>query len=117
MEKRWIIALLQQIQSSQLQQLNATTGKSDISVTGVLKILWIYFRNQELKGNFRMNSNSRWWFYDNWRGQNPQLLLLKPEAMNPCFLKLYANSKCHYRFVRQFNLKDVSGKLIVKDEK
>jgi hypothetical protein len=45
------------------------------------------------------------------------LLLKTRNNENPCFLKLYANSKCHYRFVRQFNLKDVSGKLIVKDEK
>ena len=36
-----------------LKQLNATTGKSDISVTGVLENFYGFiFRNQELKGNF-----------------------------------------------------------------
>ena len=41
-----------------LQQFNATTGKSDFSVTGVLENFYGFmFKNQELKGNFNMNSN------------------------------------------------------------
>ncbi|HEX9150698.1 MAG TPA: AsmA family protein, partial [Flavobacterium sp.] len=40
-----------------LKELNATTGKSDISVTGVLENFYGFiFRNQELKGNFNLNS-------------------------------------------------------------
>ena len=41
-----------------LKQFNATTGKSDFSVTGVLENFYGFiFKNQELKGNFNMNSN------------------------------------------------------------
>ena len=41
-----------------LKQFNATTGKSDLSVTGVLENFYGFmFSNQELKGNFNMTSN------------------------------------------------------------
>ncbi|MBP6551085.1 MAG: AsmA family protein, partial [Flavobacterium sp.] len=41
-----------------LKQFNATTGKSDLSVTGVLENFYGFiFKNQELKGNFNMTSN------------------------------------------------------------
>ena len=41
-----------------LQQFNATTGKTDLAVNGVLENFYGFvFKNQELKGNFNLNSN------------------------------------------------------------
>ena len=41
-----------------LQQLNATTGKTDLDVSGVLENFYGFiFKDQELKGNFNMHSN------------------------------------------------------------
>ncbi|MES2410253.1 MAG: AsmA family protein, partial [Bacteroidota bacterium] len=41
-----------------LQQFNATTGNTDLSVNGVLENFYGFvFKNQELKGNFNLSSN------------------------------------------------------------
>ena len=41
-----------------LQEFNATTGKSDVKATGTLDNFYGFvFRNQELKGNFNIASN------------------------------------------------------------
>ena len=41
-----------------LQQLDLTTGKTDMKVNGILDNFYGFmFKKQELKGNFNMNSN------------------------------------------------------------
>ncbi|MDI5948917.1 AsmA family protein [Flavobacterium yafengii] len=102
-----------------LKELNATTGKSDISVTGVLENFYGFiFRNQELKGNFNMNSKQL--AVDDFMttGETTKTATKKTEAMKiPAFLNCTLTAKATTVLYDNLTLKDVSGKLIVKDEK
>lgn len=111
-----------------LKQFNATTGKSDLSVTGVLENFYGFiFKNQELKGNFNMNSNqlavSDFMTTDEKpktdTGNGEQAKpTKKAEAMKiPAFLNCTLTAKANTVLYDNLTLKDVSGKLIVKDEK
>lgn len=111
-----------------LKQFNATTGKSDLSVTGVLENFYGFiFKNQELKGNFNMNSNqlavSDFMTTDEKpktdAGNGEQAKpTKKAEAMKiPAFLNCTLTAKANTVLYDNLTLKDVSGKLIVKDEK
>jgi hypothetical protein len=103
-----------------LKQFNATTGKSDISVTGVLENFYGFmFRNQELKGNFNMTSNQL--AVDDFMTKGEESSKTdtkKAEAMKiPAFLNCTLTAKANTVLYDNLTLKDVSGKLIVKDEK
>lgn len=103
-----------------LKQLNATTGKSDISVTGVLENFYGFiFKNQELKGNFFMNS--RQLAVDDFMTTGEETSKTdtkKADAMKiPAFLNCTLTAKATTVLYDNLTLKDVSGKLIVKDEK
>jgi len=102
-----------------LKQLNATTGKSDLSVTGVLENFYGYiFKNQELKGNFFMNSKQL--AVDDFMttGKETKTEVKKADAMKiPAFLNCTLTAKADTVLYDNLTLKDVSGKLIVKDEK
>jgi hypothetical protein len=106
-----------------LKELNATTGKSDISVTGVLENFYGFiFRNQELKGNFNMNSKQL--AVDDFMttGETTKVgtktATTKADAMKiPAFLNCTLTAKATTVLYDNLTLKDVSGKLIVKDEK
>ncbi|MBA4316795.1 MAG: AsmA family protein [Flavobacterium sp.] len=102
-----------------LKQLNATTGKSDISVTGVLENFYGFiFKNQELKGNFFMNSKQL--AVDDFMttGEETKTEAKKADAMKiPALLNCTLTAKATTVLYDNLTLKDVSGKLIVKDEK
>ncbi|MFV8373775.1 AsmA-like C-terminal region-containing protein [Flavobacterium sp. LB1P71] len=111
-----------------LKELNATTGKSDISVTGVLENFYGFvFKNQELKGNFNMNSKQL--AVDDFMTTGEKTKTdpsdseqakqtKKAEAMKiPAFLNCTLTAKATTVLYDNLTLKDVSGKLIVKDEK
>jgi hypothetical protein len=103
-----------------LKQFNATTGKSDISVTGVLENFYGFmFKNQELKGNFDMNSKQL--AVDDFMTtgeESSKTDTKKAEAMKiPAFLNCTLTAKANTVLYDNLTLKDVSGKLIVKDEK
>ncbi|WP_281297395.1 AsmA-like C-terminal region-containing protein [Flavobacterium limnophilum] len=111
-----------------LKQFNATTGKSDLSVTGVLENFYGFmFKNQELKGNFNMTSNqlavSDFMTTEEKTKTNPSdseqpKQAKKAEAMKiPAFLNCTLTAKANTVLYDNLTLKDVSGKLIVKDEK
>ena len=101
-----------------LKQFDATTGKSDLSVTGVLENFYGFiFKNQELKGNFNLNSNQLDVsdFMTTAEAGNADT---KTEAMKiPAFLNASLTAKANTVLYDNLTLKDVSGKLIVKDEK
>lgn len=111
-----------------LKQFNATTGKSDLSVTGVLENFYGFiFKNQELKGNFNLNSNqlavSDFMTTDEkpktepGKGEQPKPTK-KAEAMKiPAFLNCTLTAKANTVLYDNLTLKNVSGKLVVKDEK
>jgi hypothetical protein len=102
-----------------LKQLNATTGKSDINVTGVLENFYGFvFRNQELKGNFNMNSKQLAIADFITNTKNTQTEAKNAEAMKiPAFLNCTLTAKANTVLYDNLILKDVSGKLTVKDEK
>lgn len=102
-----------------LQQFNATTGKSDLSVNGVLENFYGFvFRNQELKGAFNLNSNVI--------AVNDFMTTAEPakegeakktEAMKiPAFLNCTLTAKANTVLYDNLTLKNCSGKLIVKDQ-
>jgi hypothetical protein len=103
-----------------LKQFNATTGKSDLSVTGVLENFYGFvFKNQELKGNFNLTSNllavSDFMTTEE-AGKKEETK--KTEAMKiPAFLNCSLIAKANTVLYDNLTLKEVSGKLIVKDEK
>jgi hypothetical protein len=102
-----------------LKQFNATTGKSDLSVTGVLENFYGFiFKNQELKGNFNLNSNQFTVSDFMTTVEDSETASKKTEAMKiPAFLNCSLTAKANTVLYDNLTLKDVSGKLIVKDEK
>ncbi|WP_343696772.1 AsmA-like C-terminal region-containing protein [Flavobacterium sp.] len=106
-----------------LKQFNATTGKSDIAINGVLENFYGFmFKKQELKGNFNMSSNQL--AVDDFMtsgepAKKEEKTPAKPaEAMKiPAFLNCTLNAKATTVLYDNLKLKDVSGRLIIKDEK
>lgn len=101
-----------------LTKFNAKTGKSDISVTGVLENFYGYlFNNQNLKGNFNLNSNQID-VGDFMTTSEPAKENAKPsEAMKiPAFLDCTVTAKANTVLYDNLTLKDASGKLIIKDQ-
>lgn len=103
-----------------LKEFNATTGRSDMSITGVLENFYGFiFKNQNLQGNFNLNSNqlavSDFITAETATAKTEN----KPaEAMKiPAFLDCTLTAKANTVLYDNLTLKDVSGKLVVKDEK
>jgi hypothetical protein len=103
-----------------LKQFKATTGKSDISVTGILENFYGFiFKNQELKGDFNLNAKQL--AVDDFMTTGEEASKTdtkKTEPMKiPAFLNCTLTAKANTVLYDNLTLKDVSGKLIVKDEK
>lgn len=112
-----------------LKQFDATTGRSDISINGVLENFYGFmFKKQELKGNFNMSSNQL--AVDDFmttgepaktetKAETETKTAAKPaEAMKiPAFLNCTLNAKANTVLYDNLKLKDVAGKLTIKDEK
>ncbi|WP_264552235.1 AsmA-like C-terminal region-containing protein [Flavobacterium sp. N2038] len=106
-----------------LKQFNATTGKSDLAINGVLENFYGFmFKKQELRGNFNMSSNQL--AVDDFMtagepAKAETKTAAKPaEAMKiPAFLNCTLNAKATTVLYDNLKLKDVSGRLIIKDEK
>ena len=105
-----------------LQAFKATTGKSDINVTGVLDNFYGFiFRNQELKGNFNMKSNQI--------AVNDFMTTSTPEteenktssdtdAMKiPAFLNCVIKAQATTVLYDNLVLKNTEGVLLIKDQK
>lgn len=102
-----------------LQQLDLTTGKTDMKVNGVLEnFLGFLFKNQELKGNFNMISN-QFAVADFMSPEKPATANEKPkEAVKiPAFLNCSLTAKANTVLYDNLVMKNVSGKIIIKDQK
>lgn len=102
-----------------LQELDLTTGKTDMKVNGVLDNFYGFmFKNQELKGNFNMQSN-QFAVADFMSPEKPKTATEKPkEAVKiPAFLNCSLTAKANTVLYDNLALKNVSGKLIIKDQK
>jgi hypothetical protein len=102
-----------------LQELDLTTGKTDMKVNGVLENLFGFMlRDQELKGNFNMTSN-QFAVADFMTKEIPKEGNKKPkEAVKiPAFLNCSLTAKANTVLYDNLALKNVSGKLYIKDQK
>ena len=109
-----------------LQQFNATTGKSDVSVTGTLDNFYGFmFKNQELKGNFNMVSNQIAVSDFMTSGNKPATetktttaAAKKSDGMKiPAFLNCAITAKANTVLYDNLVLKNVSGKMLIADQK
>ncbi|PWA07667.1 AsmA-like C-terminal region-containing protein [Flavobacterium laiguense] len=108
-----------------LKQFNAKTGKSDLSVTGVLDNFYGFmFRKQELKGNFNLTSNQL--AVDDFMTTSAAPVAVAAENQKtkkaeplkiPSFLNCTLTAKANTVLYDNLTLKAVSGKMIIKDEK
>jgi hypothetical protein len=101
-----------------LQELNATTGKSDINATGTLDNFYGFvFRNQELKGNFTMTSNQiavSDFMTDTTTKTDENAS--KTAIKIPSFLNCSLSAKANTVLYDNLTLKNCSGILVIKDQ-
>ena len=101
-----------------LQEFKATTGKSDLNVTGVLDNFYGFmFKKQELKGNFNMVSNQLAVSDFMTAEATPKEEASKEAMKIPAFLNCTLNAKANTVLYDNLVLKAVSGKLIIRDQK
>lgn len=104
-----------------LLQLDATTGKTDMSLNGTLDNFYGFvFRNQVLKGNFNLSSNQFAVsdFVTDAAPKKDEKAPANKEAVKiPAFLDCTLNAKANTVLYDNLVLKNVSGKVIVKDQK
>ncbi|WP_293891599.1 AsmA family protein [Flavobacterium sp.] len=102
-----------------LKQFNATTGNTDLAVTGVLENFYGFvFKNQELKGNFNLNSNQLAVSDFMTSEADAKKQTKAKEAMKiPAFLNCSLTAKANTVLYDNLVLKNVSGKIIIKDQK
>lgn len=113
-----------------LNEFKAKTGGSDIAVTGTLDNFYGFiFKDQTLKGNFDMNSNQLL-IADFMAPETPEAKAkaegetkteTKPNTTSeavkiPAFLDCTITAKANTVVYDNLNLKNVSGKMIIKDE-
>lgn len=106
-------------QKIDLKQLDVTTGKTDLKVNGTLEnFLGYAFKNQELRGNFTMKSNQ--FLVSDFMTKTETTVNNKTtttEAVKiPKLINVTLNASANTVVYDNLNLKDVSGKIIVKDE-
>jgi len=102
-----------------LQELSATTGKTDLKASGILENFYGFmFKDQVLKGNFNLESN-QFAVSDFMSADTPANDQTKSkEAVKiPAFLDCTLNAKANTVLYDNLTLKNVSGKVIVKDQK
>ena len=109
-----------------LNRFNAKTGGSDIAVTGTLDNFYGFvFKDQVLKGNFNMNANQL--LVSDFMTQETQSNAQKntqgqaqpatgESVKIPAFLDCTITAKANTVVYDNLNLKNVSGKMIIRDE-
>lgn len=102
-----------------LKQLDVTTGKTDLQINGVLENFYGFlFKNQEIQGNFNLKSNQI--VVDDFMSKTTEKVNDKTttqEAVKvPKFLNITLNAAANSVVYDNLNLKNVSGKLLVKNE-
>lgn len=104
-----------------LQEFKATTGKTDLSVTGNLDNFYGFlFNKQELKGNFNMKSN-QFAVADFLTTEPPKTdgkNAAKKDAIKiPAFLNCAITAAANTVLYDNLILKNASGKILVNDQK
>jgi hypothetical protein len=102
-----------------LQQFSATTGKTDLNVTGILDNFYGFmFKNQELTGNFNLQSNQ---FavsdFMTTETSDAKTTVNKEAIKIPAFLNCSLNAKVNTILYDNLVLKNAIGKMLIKDQK
>ena len=102
-----------------LQQFNATTGKTDLNVTGTLDNFYGFiFNKQELKGNFNLQSKQ---FavsdFVTAETADEKSNATKQGLKIPAFLNCIITAKIDAVLYDNLTLKNASGKMYIKDQK
>lgn len=104
-----------------LQEFKATTGKTDLNVTGTLDNFYGFlFSKQELKGNFDLKSN-QFAVADFITAESKPTegeAIAKKEAIKiPAFLNCAITAAANTVLYDNLILKNASGKMLIKDQK
>lgn len=115
-----------------LNKFDAVTGGSDIALTGTLDNFYGFiFRNQTLKGNFNLSSNkllvadfmappapaaAKTTDKEGEAKPAPKKAAASEAVKIPAFLDCTITAKANTVVYDNLNLKDVSGKMVIKDE-
>jgi hypothetical protein len=102
-----------------LKQLDVTTGRTDLKIDGTLENFYGYlFKDQEIKGNFNLKSDQI--VVSDFMSKTTEKVNEKTttqEAVKvPKFLNITVNAAANSVLYDNLNLKNVSGKLLVKNE-
>ena len=104
-----------------LQEFKATTGKTDLSVTGILDNFYGFlFNKQELKGNFDMKSNQFAVsdFLTTATEKTDGKSAAKKDAIKiPAFLNCAITATANTVLYDNLILKNASGKMLINDQK
>lgn len=103
-----------------LQELTASTGNTDMRISGTLDNFYGFlFKDQVLKGNFDLSSNQ--FAVADFMSEETDAKTKQPtnsEAVKiPAFLDCVLTAKANTVLYDNLALKNVSGKIIIKDEK
>jgi len=116
-----------------LSRFEAKTGASDIAITGTLDNFYGFvFKDQTLQGNFNMNSNklvvadfmapapakttTTTTTEESGKTETKKTTKASDAVKIPAFLDCTITAKANSVVYDNLNLKDVSGKMIIKDE-
>lgn len=100
-----------------LQKFEAKTGKTDMAITGVLHNFYGYvFQNQNLKGDFNLNSNTFAVSDFMSKSTSTESTATQETIKIPAFLDCSLTAKANTVYYDNLTLRDVSGKLTIKDE-
>lgn len=100
-----------------LQKFEAKTGKTDMAITGVLHNFYGYvFQNQNLKGDFNLNSNSFAVSDFISKSSSTETTATQETIKIPAFLDCSLTAKANTVYYDNLTLRDVSGKLTIKEE-
>jgi hypothetical protein len=102
-----------------LKQLDVTTGKTDLQINGVLENFYGFlFKDEEIKGTFNLKSNqiAVGDFMSKTEEKNNEKTVVQEAIKIPKFLNVTLNAVANTVLYDNLILKDVSGKLLVKDE-
>lgn len=101
-----------------LQELDVTTGKTDLQINGVLENFYGFlFKKGDIQGTFNLKSNQI--LVSDFMSktvENENAKTVKEEIKVPKFLNVKLNASANSVVYDNLNLKNVSGVLLVKNE-
>jgi hypothetical protein len=102
-----------------LKQLDVTTGKTDLQINGVLENFYGFlFKDQEIQGNFNLKSDQIVVsdFMSKTTERADEKTTTQEAVKVPKFLNITVNAAANSVLYDNLNLKNVSGKLLVRNE-